>query len=781
MGIMCIKVVCFTILSLSLVLVQSASGDSALFCHIDDCPDGAQLGESCDLDLPCSLGLGCNNEKKVCNYCTPANGKCIGGELRLARRLGIEFGEQPNTCCSGYACSGDKNGESTCKSCATGTSCEKDEDCRNGEIGNGCENHYCNKNTLTCFLSSCKPTTSDCHSDDECCSRFCTRNNAQQVGVCSGKPGYGQMCTEGRDSCNPGQWCGEKTIAGNYRCALCTNKACGEDSDCENTPGCSTFVCSNGKCAIDSSQNCITLRPEDAGDDSLPDRNRTCITGEQCCIGLGCLGGECVPCKGEKDICNGLYECCEGFQCMSKSGLGSHCVWSGVGSECSSIQPCLDGTVCYRGQCILSKDICLARGEICSSTSTPCCEGLACKSDSNKCDYCAGIESSCETQPCCRGYRCDETSKQCKLCMIGAECKADTDCLGLGCENLVCHSSKCHPCTSRDSECGEGNPSCCAGDQCIAGKCTGCITEGNECGEGECCDDLTCHEGTCEDCIAQGISCTKGGTSCCGDLTCHEDKCMDCLDMFQSCPEGGASCCGDLTCYEEMCIPNCVLEAGECKLDDDCCGYDEGKFRCKENTCQVNCREEGDSCSNYGGIACCDKMTCLDKKCQDCIAEGDQCGEGDAEQENCGEGDDETACPASGDRPCCGGLTCHKNTCTDCIAEGDQCGEGECCGDLTCHEGTCEDCIAQGISCTEGGTSCCGDLTCHEDKCMDCIAQGISCTEGGTSCCGDLTCHDGWCTSDGDPGNSALSLFNMNMLSKQFVAFLVVMMAGGLL
>ncbi len=529
--------------------------------------------------------------------------------------------------------------------------------------------------------------------------------------VCCIQPGSSSVCSAASDCCS-GLAC-EGT-----RCCAPRTTACTASSDC-----CLGLVCgASGVCQL----------PEEV-DPTTPDCG---APGGVCCAGFTCRDeGVCNPADGRCQACGSAGEaCCDGTSACDAPTLGCEITRDATGTvtgtECVDVtdpahacggvdQTCCPGTPggtpseCSGDlRCIESAGStfrCLEPDDT-GFEGAPCgprggCEpGLVCDRRTNP-------DGVCETAP----DDCGRDGQMC--CDLGG---SESSCSG----SLHCQFGDCSTCRGPSLTCLLGGllpgQECCAGSVCrpapLVPRC--CMGEGGQCENGlDCCGLMGCNDGTCA-CSNENSFCLDS-SECCDGLTCQTFLCRPaegetmCKEVGTGC-EGASECCAGLTCSETRTEPTapaprqcCGAADTSCDSHSDCCG----QMLCDPESGECECVMRAGLCDR--DVECCDGDICLVGSCQaggDCVRERQVC---DPLEDTC-----------------CGMLRCLRhnrdaaNYC--CVDAGFRCREdADCCGEMTCNTDSerCEP-VAEGGQC---------------DTQFDC-AVGFSCAES-SSGAGDWSCR----------------------------------------
>lgn len=537
----------------------------------------------------------------------------------------------------------------------------------------------------------------------------------------------------------------------------CTTDTCDPATGCVFTPtteGCddgdvctADDVCDDGACVGSSPLNCddenaCTFDSCDAVNGCLNDEvekeGSPCNDGETCTLDDTCQNGACVPgnpadieegtldctlcseespCAQTEDMCDGEFECLNGFCKETLTNLVScndfdpctldacnpidgSCTNSPEenGVACDDGDACTENTACLEGSCTGDAIANCVPG--CGASPNPGCDGCECE------DCVCAIDSfCCDTQwdESCVTLCTDDCGMGCGPVEASAGCSTSNNpgCDGCDCEACVCAADNFCCATSWDSSC--------------VASCEGC---GTVCPQPEPGD---CEPGEVPDCIGGCIYDTWPGDGICDSvLNCEETNFDegDCAPCYPSCegkncgPDGCGGTCG--ACEgTEFCYPDGVCQEpcgnGTCEVDQD------------ENcsTCETDC----DVCAKSTGCETSDQPTCGGCACEECV-----CAQ------------DSLCCETAWDSSCvllcineCGGCE-YDSGCFENIQPGIGGVEGACSADaVACM--TIEECVqpeacpAPPEPCVEPAASTCvGTMACSADGTTACVLD-TDCTQ----------------------------------------------------
>lgn len=440
-------------------------------------------------------------------------------------------------------------------------------------------------------------------------------------------------------------------------------------------------------------------------------RRMACQSNTDCPNGEICVDGSCKvsntdgglndidPADTPKDPCAGRVSCKDHPDCM----LGEKCVSGCCMPGCSATTPCPQGLHCKTDT---QECVACVSDEHCGTQSSAC--QVNCTNEKiQRCVNHVCAEANCE---CPLGTSCDQASGQCKteqLCpggeKPGPDGKCPTPCATANCpqdqtpdpeNNCQCIALKvwCAPCT-RDAECG------------LNGRCVEDSQKNKFCAE-----DCT----TTRTCSASGYSClTLGSYSVCMPIS------GSCPCLGVTCP-GNQKCCMKSGSCHECCEHSDCQQPNVCRADGTCGAQD----KCTNIQCQP-----GQQCdSNTGQCACqkpCPSGTCCDQGSQRCTANA--CGSTNQCTKQCPAG--EQCCMVGGGM----GMPAQEQ----CLPAGQPCpsgGMGQCQTDSDCQQGEmCCNLMGMGAMCMQddgnilmklicggGGSGCQSDADCPAgEKCCD--------------------------------------------------------------
>lgn len=560
-------------------------------------------------------------------------------------------------------CNAGRNGWTTVKTCATGTTCDA--------VGKQCD--ICKAGTFSCVGAQLHQCSSDGQAD--------TATNCDSAGLCyaSGTTGYCSYCSSGEKQCQAGTSLSSCTQTSTGAWNWGTATACGT-SVCQDNAGNADYCAA---CPVVGEVQCVTT--------ASPGSTRTCAadrsawsTAATCAKGYGCID------NGTADYC---ADACSPNQIACVSATSTHtCAadgskWGATVSECadaSSLKACSAGVLsgkvacpadtphCVDGACVA----CTGSGTTCkdADTSQTCVSGswvpTECTLATPVCATSTGACAACtvaQTTPSCSG----NTRNYCTT----ANTQGTEDCAATG---KICSGGACVECTSLTA------PSCTTGE--VRKYCSN-------------------NQFVTEDCAASGKFCDAG-------------LCVACTALMVS------TCSGAIRTYCEsnsIKTEDCSLNGGSCvagacvecasTMTPTCSTVGEVRTYCANNQLTTeDCAATGRSCAGGMCVACTAAMTptcsgsirtyCASNQIvtEDCAATGKSCASGACVE--CTSSMTPT-CSATGEvRTYCSG---NSLTLEDCAVSGKLCSAGVC---VQCR--TTADC-ADGLVCDAAGQ--CGTAT----------------------------------------------------------------------
>lgn len=453
---------------------------------------------------------------------------------------------------------------------------------------------------------------------------------------------------------------------------------------------CTTFICKEGRCLID------TTKPEgETCVDSAGDRGRcggVDYNGDNrpdytsCCTG-GCLDRNlfCIKfAEQSDDLCGRSGSDCDVCpECRTCSASGS-CVAAPSGTDCTGgeclgatcCKGCIAGTMCF----VDAAANCGSNGGVC----TNCDDGKSCTTDT------------------CSGGTCQHTNVT-GPCDDGNQCTVNDTCSGSSCQGTEQNCDDGNPCTDDD---------CDPEDGCIHDPAPGSCNDGNPCTNNDSCN-------ASGNCVGTAITCDDGNQ-------CTDDSCN---------PMGGCmytSKAEDATCSD----------GAPCSTGDRCTDHDSDPTTARvcEPTGGPNC-QDGNPCTS--DAADCTTMTCP----HDPVNDGDPCSTGSL----CVAGQTCMAGVCGGGNPltCNDENECTSDTCDDaqgCMHapgnDGDTCVSGDLCmTDTVCDNG---ECVGEPVDCTSTN-ECLEDGTCNPSN----RTCSFSSKPNDTPCGRTGMCRSGACEGDG--------------------------------
>jgi len=181
----------------------------------------------------------------------------------------------------------------------------------------------------------------------------CRSQRGKQAGICTREAQ--SRLQLGTESCESRFCCGD-TQSDVNNCGTCGNV-------CPSGHSCVNGVCCRGL-------------------------NATCLSEGECCEGLTCNSGNCLPivtCIPMEGACVAGDVCCDGAICQQVGGRGTFCQpppFCGIYQHPCEVPPlylaCCDGFVCDpdTSTCLFPPGVCGRAGEACDNLE--CCYGLKC-------------------------------------------------------------------------------------------------------------------------------------------------------------------------------------------------------------------------------------------------------------------------------------------------------------------------------------------------------------------------------------------------------------------
>ncbi len=448
--------------------------DFGLYCNCSGICDSCRYMEQC----PCKkrhIWPTCSYGTNNCpSYCSEMNGKCGAGY---------------SSCCRGFKCDNEREGECIHDTCQKNGTCIDDYD--------GCANYGCLNGTVV------YAERQECHSTDNIANSSCTD---------------GTICSDSTNRCYRST--DEPKVIYNT-----LNVPCDGDYDCDVNLLCKQSLCQacppDGSCPEKIEPNIPTCK---RGEYDCPAKcsrlNETCDTRGaaygSCCRGFKCnnqAGGKCIRdyCK-KYGLCIDDSDCCAGYGCLNGTVVyaeGQECYTTDniANPNCTGGTMCTEAHTCYLPN-VLPKitynpinykgcytpsdcDVGLYCTEISNVDGKGICstclvdEGCpekvlpnerTCKFGENNCpNYCARLGDLCGTQTSamrpCRGMKCDGTELGTvihDLCKNNGSCNDYDDiCPKYGCLNGIVVYAEGQICqgTGKNPNCTDGTV--CNGSQCV--------------------------------------------------------------------------------------------------------------------------------------------------------------------------------------------------------------------------------------------------------------------------------------------------------------------------
>mgnify|MGYP000669017752 CR=1 FL=1 len=662
-------------------------------CDDGQCSGPRKIGESCDLQKTCGLGLFCTSTVKngpqacwpLCNrsrclsgepckkisllysvcYCgqnsdCPGNAVCSKGRCQGLGKIGAKCSSNL-PCQSGLTCAWTNVSQKTgycvpiCsdKTCPGGESCTK---LPNGKNGCFCSSSRPCPDQRACVNGLCAQERPRCTRSIRCESKdTCYYKDAKKTeGLCT------QRCINS-DRCPVGTPCRSLPNISTRTCHCQTTKDCPKGSTCQQGR-CAGSIRWGGLC--DEKKPCawgLVCTSPDARTAKRcwpPCQNGTCRGGEKC----QSFSGASI-CFCTKDS-----ECGKGGKCSS-----GRCRYPGtIGERCTPSFPCQGGLVCIWLNSQKNIGRCVSK----CTTDNKCTGNERCLTNGGKGCIC-GLNNPCPSHQICHKGRCIEKSGPWKLCNANITCPGGFGCItganstrqGL-CMRTCADKSQCtsseFPCSTvpgtsksvcgcfKDGDCGS------SGWKCVNFRCKKACTK--DCPEGTFCKDGVCRRPILLNCN-DTTACEKG--SYCLRTGFNGEKGY-CVKLCQKSSQCGYSTPCKLT-------PN---RAGACfcESDQDC---PSGR-NCFANQCYRTCAKTSDCAKGHA----CHLKHCVPFEIKGAI--GPQPGEGVKEQPQQEPGPQpEVVIPDQPSQnncnpPCTAGNICKNNTCQK-ITRGDPCKQASDC------------------------------------------------------------------------------------------------------
>jgi hypothetical protein len=588
------------------------SGDAGAFCGSTCTTDnGCEVGYSCkdvktiegkdvkqcvpkdNAICQCSDGAIAQELSTVC-YTGSGDSKCIGARTCLAAgKQGAPAGGGLSACLAPApkieACNAI---DDDCDGQTDEATCEDENPCTEGTCdgANGCKT--ANK------AGSCDADGSSCTKDDACKDGKCVVGTTV---VCDDN----NACT--KDSCDKVKGCVYENDDG---------KGCNaDDNSCTQNDQCKAGKCEPGETkACSSEDQCITGKCNivDGACKYSFEEGQTCNDANPCTVGEKCVTDAC---KGKATDCDDL-NVCTSDACDKVKG----CIHNNVPGPCNDGDECTEVDSCDLGGCkgkIVDADVKCTDNNACttdtcdktkgclnvpSATGTKCddgntctvgdsCDAGVCNSGTNTCKCTNDAQCEDDGNLCNGTLYCDKTVPGAYVCKVNpatvkvCDTSKDTFCAATKCVPV---SGACEVVKKVDgSSCDADQSLCTKDDQCQSGVCTP--------GAKLSCDDKNpCTDDVCdptEGCkfIANTAPCDADGNACT-----ESDICSD-----KICTAGKKKVCDDKEiCTEDSCDP----ADGSCKTKSLAAVCDDG------NACT-----EGDKCGDKAGV-----WTCLSGVGPDC-------------------------------------------------------------------------------------------------------------------------------------------------------------------
>src|SRR3989344_1070263 len=279
-------------------------------------------------------------------------------------------------------------------------------------------------------------------------------------------------------------------------CSPCENgKSCLTSKDCLSS-NCIGSLCK----AIESCTD--KIKNQDESDTDCGGKCSPCTKGKKCSLDKDCDGVSCLS-----GICNTppVASCTDGLKNQDESGAdcgGSKCGKCSLGGSCLSDTDCGEGS-CIEGSCQVPSGDCSNRKLDGSETdidcggSCPkkCVNGRYCSSNadraSNLCvDNKFGAGVSCKDKVLNQDESDTDCGGKCPKCILGKDCKENSDCQSDYCSAEKCQTMPPADCTNRMKDRDETDV------DCGGTKCSSCAAN-RTCRIGVDCQSSTCSNGIC--------------------------------------------------------------------------------------------------------------------------------------------------------------------------------------------------------------------------------------------------------------------------------------------
>ncbi len=718
--------------------------DDEIACTIDVCDATLGCGHWAANDV-CFDGHDCTND-----VCDPLAG------CRWLPRVGSCDDGNPCTIhesCLGGLCKGGTSTDCEDNSSCTANPCDPKSGCLALPVspGSACDPKQPCQQAGACEKGACVATVAkDCADGNDCTADACDA----ATGACSHSQATG-ACDDGSE-CTEDDACIGKACIGVPLPTCCT-----EAIDCVDGNGCTTDVCSDGKCsylpptpgalvACDDGNLCTNLS-QCAGTLCVGVALTSCDDGNLCSVDVCVSGSGC----GNKPLGDGA-SCDDGNACNGVALCKFGVCEAGSKPTCDDANPCTDDAclaptgckfsvtngACDDGSLCTRQDAC--QGGSCKGAPLLCNDDVVCTTEHCDpvvgCVYPPGTGSCDDGNACTKADTCDGGACVGKLlvCNDGAACTVDA-CVGGACSF--------DPAPLQDHACGDDS-ACTGAETCVGGSCKASIVidceDGNVC-TGSVCDKKT---GRCQQSSVAGGCVTA--TGCASDASCKAGVCIGvaiagCCASVNACQDQNACTLDSCekpagTCMHQLLVGVACNDGSACTLGDSCV---QGLCR---GGVPLAC-DDGNACTED---LCLPKAGCQPqpRPFAPCV-DGDLC--------NGAEVCAGSACSAGVALNCNDGQACTADACaakTGCQYSGlggQLCDDGsECTSSDTCDSaGACKGQPVVSASCCSQDAECDDGFACTKDHCdvakHHCVRVAWPCLDEGP--CSVRACLDGACIS----------------------------------